>query len=450
MKLSPARVLLAIVAIGLASVTTLSFAGFNGGGGGNRVGGVSIDPAGVVRAATVQENQEFINLLRASVPVAKGGLAQAAETRMISLKGIQAAIETARQGGGRLPADVRFLAGLTSIEYVYVDQQNQDIVIAGPAEPWKIGDDGSIVGTKTGAAVLHLEDLIVALRNVDNSRHGGISVSIEPTAEGRDRLQKLLRRVTLKPGQNPAVIENAMKQAFGPQQVKFNGIPTDSRYAATLVAADYEMKRLAMALEDSPVKELPSYLSMARNARHSSVSNPRWWIECAYDSLTRNEAGTAWKLSGQGVKTLTEDEVVNKSGQLESTGRNDQFAQKWADAMTANYVELAAKKPIFGELQNLMDLTVVATLIAQESLESKSGLQLTVFRDNDLLSPVSYDTPRTISPECSFIRGNAGWVVTASGGVSINPFQLITEQQVDAGLEQVASVGTADAWWWNK
>ena len=238
MKLSPARVLLAIVAIGLASVTTLSFAGFNGGGGGNRVGGVSIDPAGVVRAATVQENQEFINLLRASVPVAKGDLAQAAETRMISLKGIQAAIETARQGGGRLPADVRFLAGLTSIEYVYVDQQNQDIVIAGPAEPWKIGDDGSIVGTKTGAAVLHLEDLIVALRNVDNSLHGGISVSIEPTAEGRDRLQKLLRRVTLKPGQNPAVIENAMKQAFGPQQVKFNGIPTDSRYAATLVAAD--------------------------------------------------------------------------------------------------------------------------------------------------------------------------------------------------------------------
>merc|ERR1711918_246450 len=100
-------------------------------------------------------------------------------------------------------------------------------------------------------------------------------------------------------------------------------------------------------------------------------------------------------------------------------------------------------KPIFGELQNLMDLTVVATLIAQESLESKSGLQLTVFRDNDLLSPVSYDTPRTISPECSFIRGNAGWVVTASGGVLINPFQLITEQQVDAGLEQVASVGTA-------
>ena len=33
----------------------------------------------------------------------------------------------------------------------------------------------------------------------------------------------------------------AMREAFGPQQVKLNGVPTDSRYARVLVAADFRM-----------------------------------------------------------------------------------------------------------------------------------------------------------------------------------------------------------------
>ena len=63
MKLSQARFMIAIALSCLVAVATLTTAGFNGGGGLN-VGGVLIDPAGVVRAATVQENQELVNLLR--------------------------------------------------------------------------------------------------------------------------------------------------------------------------------------------------------------------------------------------------------------------------------------------------------------------------------------------------------------------------------------------------
>ena len=44
------------------------------------------------------------------------------------------------------------------------------------------------------------------------------------------------------------------------------GVPKDSHFAAVLLAADYRMKRLAMAFERSPVKGLTSYLQMLKGA----------------------------------------------------------------------------------------------------------------------------------------------------------------------------------------
>ena len=96
------------------------------------------------------------------------------------------------------------MAGLQRIEYVFVDKEKNDVIIAGPAEPWNVRPDGFVVGTVTGGATMRLSDLVVALRTVEIARQDPISCSIEPTAEGRLRLQKLLRRITLRPGQNPA------------------------------------------------------------------------------------------------------------------------------------------------------------------------------------------------------------------------------------------------------
>ncbi|KAA5545982.1 DUF1598 domain-containing protein [Roseiconus nitratireducens] len=450
MKLSKARFTAALAMSCLVAIATLTTAGFNGGGN-NQVGGVSIDPAGVVRTATVQENQELVNLLRQEVAVPRGDLAAPADLRMVSLAGLQEAIREVRKTGGRLPAEIRYLAGLTAVDYVWADKDHNDLILAGPAEPWTLSETGSVVGKETGAAILRLEDLVVALRNVENARAQGITCSIEPTAEGRQRLNAFLRRVNLRPGQSPVALEAGMKEAFGPQMIRLNGIPANSRYACTLVAADYQMKRLAMALVDSPVKGLPSYLQMSRNTAHTGTQNPRWWMECDYESLTRNEAGTLWKLSGQGVKTMTEQDAIAANGEAVASGNVDKIAQKWADSMTGNFEQLAKAMPVFGDLQNLMDLTVVSTLIVQEQLEDRSGLQLDVLRDQDALAPIAFDAPQTIAPECSFIKGRSGWVVTASGGVSVNAFQVVHDQRVDPALdEQLVSSIAGGSWWWNK
>ena len=447
MKLSHARVLAAFAVGCFVAVASLT-AGFNNGGG-NNVGGVSIDPAGVVRSATVEETQALADMLRNDANVPDGDLNDAAELRMVSLSGLQQAILETRETGARLAPEIQFMAGLTAVEYFLVDEETNDLILAGPAEPWTIAEDGSVVGKKSGKAILQLEDLIVALRSVEMARVEGISCSIESTDEGRKRLIAFQRKMRLRPGQNPSVFEAGMKQALGPQLIRLNGIPTNSRYACTLVAADYQMKRLAMALVDSPVKGLPSYLQMARNSAHSGNENPRWWMECNYEGLTRNEDGTVWKLDGQGVKTLTEQDIIDRQGKAKASGRSSKLASTWANLMTEHFEELATEMPVFGELQNLMDLTVVATLIVQERLEDRAGIELSVLRDNEVLTPTAFAVPQTIAPECSFIKGRSGWTVTASGGVSVSGFQVVQDQQVDASLSlQVASTA-GESWWWN-
>ena len=383
-----------------------------------------------------------------------GDLQQEAEMRMISLKGLQAAVAESKQSGKDIPSEVRFLAGLQRIAYVFVDQENQDVILAGPAEPWEMREDGFVVGKISGQATMRLEDLTVALRSVENARQNGITCSIEPTDEGRLRLQQLLRRIKLRPGQSPVAFEAAMREAFGPQMIYLSGVPNNSRFARTLVAADFEMKRVAMGLTESKVSSLPSYLEMSRNSQQTKNQNPRWWMACSYDALGKSQDGLAWKLSGQGVETKTEQDIVNDDGSTRRGGV-DKMAQAWANKMTDSYEDLSIKMPVFSELQNMMDLTVVATLIVQERLAEKAGLSLAGFaEESQSVELASFNTPKAVEPHCSFIKGRSGWVVTASGGVDINGFEVVQNQVADASgskvREDALAASTGKTWWWNK
>jgi len=447
-------IVIATLSLGVLSLATALHAGLSFGSRGRTVGGVVIDPAGMVRAATIEDRQELANQLQNANQVLQGDLRDAADLRMISLKGLQAAISESHATGKAIPAEVEYMAGLQRIEYVFVDQENHDVILAGPAEPWEMREDGFVVGTVTGGATMRLADLTVALRSVENARQEGITCSIEPTDEGRRRLQQLLNRVKLRPGQSPVALEASMREAFGPQMIYLSGIPTDTRFARTLVAADFEMKRVAMGLTPSPVATLPSYLEMTKNSQQTKNQNPRWWMACSYDALGKSDDGLAWKLSGQGVQTKTEQDIVNQDGSVKRGGV-DKMAKAWADKMTESYDDLSKKMPVFSELQNMMDLTVVATLIVQERLADKAGLDLGVLgNENQALELASYTTPKAVEPHCSFIRGRAGWVVTASGGVDINGFEIVQKQTSDAISGQVRqealAASTGNRWWWNK
>ncbi|TWT97500.1 DUF1598 domain-containing protein [Neorhodopirellula pilleata] len=449
----PRIVLAFAAAIMFAASATSAFAGI-GLGRGQAVGGVMIDPQGNVRAATPAEQKEMAEVIRAAMNEPAGQLAQVTEKRVISLAKLQNALRQVHETGGHIGDEAAFLAGLQRIEYVVVDEENQDLLLVGPAEPWELRADGSVVGKQSGGSVLRLDDLLTAFQSVETARRdGGIRCSIEPTAEGRMRLRSFLKNVKLRPGQNPAFLEAGMREAFGAQMVSLAGVPTTSRFARTLVAADFEMKRIAMALTESPVRGLPSYLEMARNKRQSAAQSPRWWMACNYDPIARDGDGRVWKISGQGVKTMTEEDIVAADGSVESDGRQDPLALKWAETMTEKFGELSTERSVFRDLRNVMDLAVVATLITQEQLDRKSGLDLSVLRGQDsLVETANYELPQSLSPQCSFIHGRAGWTVTASGGVNINAFGVVDNQVESADLQTLVVArdnGDDTRWWWD-
>lgn len=416
------------------------------------VGGVSIDVEGVVGQPVASARKMLLTELRKEIKAAPGELNAPVEMRMVSLRALEAACEEAiRKNLGVLPDEVRFLAGLQRIQYVFVYPEENDIVLAGPGEGWRIDENANVVGVTTGRPVLLLDDLLIAFRTVHEARRGGISVSIDPTEEGYRNLNKLFSSRKGRPLNPTPQFEAEVKRAFGPQIVTLTGVPTTSHFARVLVAADYRMKRLAMNLEKSPVKKMPSYVELIKGKRVSNKENPRWWMACNYEPLAASDDGLAWELRGPGVKVMTEDEFVTEDGKVEATGRANAAAKHWANTMTAKYEQLAEADPVFGELRNLMDMCVIAALIEKERLCEKVSCSLPMLTSNaSELAAEKWNAPKRIAPEVSFLRTRKSWIVTASGGVQIESWQVASKTEVSAEVQQLRkqATPTAHTLWW--
>ncbi|HEX5106367.1 MAG TPA: DUF1598 domain-containing protein [Pirellulaceae bacterium] len=437
--------------VALAAVVSLAAASLSFAGHGGRiaaVGGVSIDPSGVVEIADVKLKKDARDAALKEYKPAPAELNAPAELRKISLRAIEEAVAKAgKDHAYELPDEIRFLAGIQRIQYVLVYPEQNDIVIAGPGEGWKLDDAGNYIGVTTGRPVLRLEDLIVALRTVENARQGGISVSIDPTAEGRQAFEKFMAtQRTFNPG-----VLGGIEKALGQQDIKITGVPNTSNFARVLVAADFRMKRLAMNLDPTPLKELPSFLNLLKQGGKLDNMMPRWWLACNYEPLAKSEDGLAWELRGPGVKVMTEDEIIGADGSVKGTGKTNPVAQKWSDLMTQNYDALSAKEPVFGELRNLMDLCVISALISKEGMLEKAGLELpTILGENSKLELASNYAPKSIGTQCSFVKRDREYLITASGGVDIASWEVaskaVTEPSVGE-IRQKAAPKTGGMWW---
>ena len=435
--------------------------GLGGGGFGSAVGGVKIDPSGAIADSRVmidsklrqQVMAEFNQLFQQ-----QGDLNQAAQLRVISLKQLEAMLNKIAADGQPIPQEVAYMAGLQRIEFVILSPENNDLLIAGPAEPWTINQRGDVVGVNSGTPVIHLEDFLAAMRSSEASRTGnGISISIDPTEEGVRNFQKLLNSIKsqntpLQPGH-----KDALQQAMGNHTISLTGVPADSRFAQVLVAADYLMKRLSMGFEPAPITDMPSVLEMA-SQRRNGISNaaPRFWMECNYEPIAKSEDGSIWQIRGQGVKTLTEESFFDSQGQRTQTGKAHPLASKWAETMTARFDELAAAEPVFRELRNAMDMTVIAALIARESLLEKVNLELPVIGGSSAVANLPrWNVPRHVPTQCNFVRmlgsAQAGWLISASGGVQLDPWGVAEQTEVVPELNQLAAnlPVNQDRWWWN-
>jgi hypothetical protein len=414
------------------------------------VGGVAINAQGFLENIQTDALGRLAKLRADALQKVPADLNAFTDSRKISLRRLEAAIEESAKSGKPLPDDINFLAGLQQIRYVFVYPEQKDIILVGPGEGWKLDARGSMVGITTGRPVMLLDDLLVALRTAQAAAQGGITCSIDPTPEGLAKLNQQMASI-MKVG-DPKGSASGIEKVLGMQQITVEGVPATSHFAQVLVAADYRMKRLGMNFDPPPAGiKLPSYLQLIP-ANTRNINMPRWWLEPRYEPLLRDADGMAWELRGAGVKAMTEEDFLTSAGSKEHSGKASPVAQKWADNMTNQFAALAVAEPVFGELQNCMELAIVGALAVKERLTDKAGYSMPFLMNTEELRTNEFNAPKQVPSQASVMQKGKNWIISASGGVAIDAWSIAgkTEQSgAMASIRSKAAPSDDTKWWWN-
>lgn len=419
--------------------------------GNGAVGGVSIDASGILARSTAdaigQLAQERAKALQQQP---SADIAVSSKLRKVSLRRLEQAIYEKLKAEQPLDEEMQMLAGLQSVQFIFLHPENHDVIIAGPAEGWTMDQYGTIVGANSQAPVLQLEDLLVALRSISAARETGITCSIDPSSDGLARLQEYFAG---NPRMSQAALRQ-MEQLVGAQNVTVTGVPADSHFARVMVAADFVMKRIAMGLEKSPTRDVPSYMTLLRGPRVPvpQDSMPRWWLTPDYAAPRRDIDGLAFALPASGVKVKTEDSYVSEDGQLERSDEKNPAAMDWAERFSENYQAIAEKNPVFSELRNLMDLSIVAAIVHNPELQAQVGHDFPLFGSSEILPVTSFHVPSTVSSQSSFVKKGNQYVISISGGADLSPGEVLSNATVDRTVledRQQALAGAGDNWWWD-
>lgn len=447
-----------LLALGLTVGESAAFAQFAGGGqgGGNNLGGIAIDAAGVVSPAFAKETTARLNQRRQEALAAEhlsADVNTVSPLRKVSLVRLEKMSREFAEQNKHVPIEMQFLAGLQRIDYVFVYPETGDIVIAGPAEGFAPNVIGRVVGTSTGRPPLRLDDLIVALRTVP--RASLIGCSIDPTQQGLVRFNEYLKRNSF--ATTPAVIQRRfreMAQAMGNQDVSVFGVPATSHYASVLVEADYRMKLMSVGLERPKISKWKSHLQLIGTGGNTLQ---RWWFTPLYDAFKQSQDGNAFQISGQRVQLMSQSEQVSASGKRSAAAMQAQSIEKFARQFTERYEDVAEVSPIFAELQNIIDMAILAALFEKEQLPQRVGWSMDLFLDEAQAPLATGNAPTKVASVCNYRKAGSRMVGLVGGGVTISPNRLLRQiefkregnRELEGNIRDSAPAEDLNTWWWD-
>jgi len=426
--------------------------------------GVAVDAEGVLRLkSTADQSGQLSKQQQAAVRAALNTkAAKKSPIRYISLKHLEQAV---RDNQGSLSDEMRYLAGLLRVRYVFFYPDSGDIVIAGPAEGWTTDPADRVIGISSGRPVVRLEDLCVALRAFPP---GGkvtrmIGCSIDPTQEGLKAYEQFVRSIgsSLDPHdtQRVEMVAEGMRNAKGLQSISVNGVSPKTHFAMVMVEADFRMKLIGIGLEKPPVK-LVSFVDRANAAQLGSQGLARWFFTPNYECVRTADDGQAMELVGDGVKVVGEEELVALNGQRAAVGRpaghGNSASQAFTQAFTKVYSELADRSPVYAELRNMIDLSVTAAYIQQHDFYSKANWKADVLDDEGAIATEIFNAPKQVATVVNVIRkGNQ--ISMPNGGVEINPLMALAPEKVMADKNSKVAQARGKVkielpkgrWWWD-
>jgi hypothetical protein len=249
-----------------------------------------------------------------------------------------------------------------------VDEKARDIILFGASDPAR--------------PALRTEDLVVALRNarmkyakVEGTTrwYSPPGCSIDPDPQVLWKLSQIASQIAAS-GTSASVetgIEAWRSTSRSPQTVRVMGIPHNSHFARVMVDADYYMKRLVDGSEPLGLSGFSSLVDMAlSNAKQDieqglPISTPllsmnRFWF---YPGPNRYAEDRGIVLIEEcPVILLTEEEHLARSG-ITGAGRPSPLAQRFADSFSADYAQIASRRPVYSELEGLFRFVALAKIL---------------------------------------------------------------------------------------
>jgi hypothetical protein len=423
--------------------------------------GVRVSPEGVLSRVTTQDTTGNLSALAAQVRKASlnDDMAQISGLRVVSLKRLEAEVSQRLADGLPVPQSMALLGGLSRLQYVFVDENAHDILLAGPAEAWQYNAQGLPVGVSSGRPLLQLDDFVTVLRTFSRGEPD-FGCSINTREEGvkalQDYAQQSLARGPLSAGGGVRNWVNMLQKKLGRQDVVVWGVPADSRVARIIVEADYRMKLIGIDKLDAG-KSIPSYfdlLPLNLQKDPPAMEALRWWLAMKYDAVYHSPDRTAFEIQGPSVKCLSENQMLTAEGKHLPTGHAEPVNRLFASNFTSHYAELARRDLVFADMQNIFDLALAAALIRHERLEARSGIDMGVFAANAGYQPARYPVPREVDSVVNHrVYNGRDVVVQVAGGVRADVAAAVKDDQIARESTRLAKVATpelpAGRWWWD-
>jgi len=419
-------------------------------------GGVLITPQGVLQKTVVgdpggQLTRQRLAAAKASLPA---DVRSHSKLRKISLVRLERALV---EHNGVPTEEMKCLAGLLRIRYVFVYPEQKEIIIAGPAEGWYTDPAGRLVGMNTGRPIVQLQDLVVALRTFAPGQKNArvIGCSIDPTREGLAAMQQFLRSTGshATPGDTQYIV-NGLRASLGLQTITIKGVSPKTNFARIMVEADYRMKLIGIGLEKPPVR-MVSFVEKANPGQVSRNALFRWYFVPDYQCVRATEDNMAMELVGDGVKLIGEDELVAATGQRQSAAHGNKASQMFVTSFTKKYAELAERSPVYAELRNVVDLAVAAAFMQQHDYYGKAGWSMPFLGDEKSYAVEIQTAPKQVESAVAAVWKGSRLTTPIGGGVHIEATKaLATENRLSDEKGSVAELRQGvkmpeGRWWWD-
>ncbi len=427
--------------------------------------GVRVSPLAMLNRITSADSTGKLATLSTEIRQAElnTDMAQSSSMRLVSLTRLEREVARRIADGQTVPESMMQLAGLSKIQYVFLDKEEGDIVVGGPAEAWQYNAQGQPIGVTTKRPTLQLDDLVTVLRTFTRNE-ADFGCSINTREENVQSLQAFaaqsMARGPLSAGGGVRSFVNQLQKKLGLQDVVVWGVPADSRVARVIVEADYRMKLIGIDKLDGG-KAIPSYFDLLPKAMQKNppaTEALRWWLSMKYDSVTHSPDRTAFEIVGSSVLCQSENQVLTADGKHLPTGQSEPINRQFAENFTQNYSGLAQRDLVFADMQNVFDLALVAAMIRHERLNDRAAWDMGAFANNGEYRPATYAVPTEVESVVNHkVYNGRDVVVQVAGGVRADVVSIVKDPELAKEAPQLTAVAKqADApklpagrWWWD-